>query len=197
MGKPETEKCPLLNDEQIVDLYWQRDETAIKETDRKYRSLLLRIAGNVLHDEGEEEECLNDTYLAIWEQIPPARPVSFKAFIARVMKCRALDRYKERSRKKRIPSELTLSLDELDGGIGFTNGVRDEIEAERLGELINEYVRSLESEEKYLFIGRYYMGETVQALASKTGLSVARVYRALDRLRKGLKEHLERNEVYV
>ena len=197
MGRPEREICPLLDDGQIVDLYWQRDETAIKETDRKYRTLLLRIAHNVLHDEGEGEECLNDTYLAVWEQIPPARPISFRAFIARIMKCRALDRYKERARKKRIPSELMLSLDELDASLGFSDGVSDEIESRRLGELINEYLAGLDKTARYLFIGRYYMGETVNALAKKTCLPMAKVYRELDRARAGLKEHLKRNGVYV
>lgn len=99
------------DDEEIVRLYFDRDEAAIRETDRKYGKFLFGIAYNILHDRLDCEECRNDTYLGIWNSIPPTRPVSFRAFITRIMRNTAIKKYKERTCLKRVPSELTVPLD--------------------------------------------------------------------------------------
>ena len=104
--KIETVEKEHLSDEDIVELYWQRQERAIKETDSKYGNYLHTIAYNIVHDNLDCEECLNDTYMGTWERIPPARPSVFKVFLAKIMRNIALDRFRKNSASKRIPSEI-------------------------------------------------------------------------------------------
>ena len=101
----------IIADEQIIELYWQREERAIQETDKKHGQFLFRIAYNILHDRLDCEECQNDTYLGVWNAIPPTRPTVFPAFITQIMRRIAINRYKEKTSKKRIPSELTVSME--------------------------------------------------------------------------------------
>ena len=93
----------MLSDEAIVELYWARDEAAIKHTDIKYRSYLLKTAYNILQDMQDSEECLNDTYLDTWNAIPPERPRVLQAFIGRITRNLAIDRYRAKHRKKAVP----------------------------------------------------------------------------------------------
>ena len=104
----------LMSDGEIIELYFRRDERAISETDAKYGKYLFSVAYNVVHDRLDCEECLNDTYLDAWNAMPPERPAVLKAFLAIIMRRRAIDRYKSEKRKRRIPSELTVSLSELE-----------------------------------------------------------------------------------
>ena len=87
----QTRQAAKMSDEQIVELYWQRDEQAIKETDIKYKSFLLSVAINIVHDMCDSEECLNDTYIGAWNAIPPARPVALQAFLGAIMRRTAID----------------------------------------------------------------------------------------------------------
>ena len=104
-------------DEQIIELYWNRKENAIEETDKKYGQLLFGIAYNILHDRPDCEECQNDTYLATWNAIPPTRPSALLAFIIQIMRRIAINRYKQKASKKRVPSELTVSVEDLNSAL--------------------------------------------------------------------------------
>ena len=101
----QTKPQEMINDENIVELYWQRDQNAIQETDKKYGSILWTMAYNILCDAQDCEECRNDTYFNVWNAIPSFRPTSFAAYVIKMVKWIAMDRYKEKSRKKRIPSQ--------------------------------------------------------------------------------------------
>ncbi len=186
-----------LADGQIVELYWARDERAIEYTADKYEKLLLHIAHNILDDHEDCEECLNDTYLGIWNAIPPQRPAVFPAFITKIMRNIATDRYKHHMRSKRVPSALTVSLEE----IGDTFSTGDTVDAEQgareLGGLINGYLETLNDRQRYIFIGRYYMGDTLETIAAELHVNASTVHREEGRIRQGLKEYLERNGVYV
>ena len=116
-----TARAPI-DDEKIVELYWARDEKAIDETDFKYRKYLFSIAYNVLHDKLDCEECLNDTYLGAWNAIPPTRPNVLKAFLTTIVRRIAIKRYHSALRKKAVPSEMTVSLSELED---FVSGDED------------------------------------------------------------------------
>lgn len=107
-------RSPMVTDERIVELYFERNEDAILETDRKYRPYLYTIAHNILNDRFDCEECLDDTYMSTWNSIPPKRPDILHAFLARITRNAATDRYKKNRAQKRVPSELILSLEELD-----------------------------------------------------------------------------------
>ena len=187
----------VISDEEIVELFWQRNEQAIKETDAKYGKFLFRIAYNILHDTNDCEECQNDTYLAVWNAIPPNRPNPYSVFIARIMRNNAFDKYKQRTRKCRVPSEMTVSIEELENSLQCDASPETELSAKELSELINRYLDGLTDRQNYIFIGRFYMGDTLEAIASRLKIHVSTVQREAERIKKGLKEFLERNGVYV
>ena len=193
----QTKPQEMINDENIVELYWQRDQNAIQETDKKYGSILWTMAYNILCDAQDCEECRNDAYLDIWNAIPSTRPTSFAAFCMRIMKRIAIDRYKEKTRKKRIPSQLTMSIEELSNSISSGVSVEAEYDAKELSQMITDYVQSLNDRQRYIFIDRYYMLEPVERTAAELQISVQTVYRELDKIKRGLKKYLEGNGVYV
>ncbi len=132
-----------LTDEQIVDLYLHRDENAIRATEAKYGRMLFHIAYNILHDAAACEECQNDTYLCVWNRIPPTRPKVFSAFISKTMRDVAINAYKRASVKKRIPSEMTVSIESLYESLHDEDTADAAYTAKELGKLISEYVRGL------------------------------------------------------
>ena len=121
-------RTATMSDEKIVDLYWQRDEQAIKETDIKYKRFLLSLANNIVHDMCDSEECLNDTYIGAWNSIPPARPVLLQSFLATIIRRTAINRFNANKRQKRIVSEYTVSLSELEDFIADEGDMNAEME---------------------------------------------------------------------
>ncbi len=194
--KTETQKIPL-GDGQIIELYWARNEQAIHETDYKYGRLLYRIAYNYLQDRSDCEECQNDTYLGVWNAIPPHRPRELSPFILKIMKNIAITKYREKKRKNRVPSEITVSLEDLNGILHREDSPEEAYSAAELGRLINEYLGNLTAYQRAVFIGRYYMGDTLEVIAESLDISVSTVHREIEKLKQGLKIHLERNGVYV
>ena len=191
MNKRKEEKAHIIADEQIIELYWQRNERAISETDLKYGQFLYRIAYNILHDKLDCEECQNDTYLGIWNAIPPERPNVFPAFITQIMRRTAIDRYKQKMSKKRVPSEMTVSLEEFDvEAVQYDN-------AEELGRIISDYLRTLSDKQQFMFIGRFYIADSVVNIANDLGITASAVYKELGKIKSKLKDYLERNEVYI
>ena len=191
-----TASQPSTCDEKIIDMYWERNPDAIKETEHRYGPLLRNVAYNILYDLQDCEECQNDAYLRIWNAIPSTRPTAFPRFIMQIMRQIAIIRYREKTRKKRIPSQLTISLDELEE---LSNGLSLEqtYEAKELGSLITEYVRQLNERQRYIFIDRYYLAEPAEKTASELSISARTIYDEITKIRQGLKEYLERNGVHV
>lgn len=185
------------NDENIVEMYWQRDPDAIHETDSKYGPLLWSVAYNILCDAQDCEECQNDTYLRVWNAIPSTRPTSFAGYVVQVVKRIAINRYKEKSRQKRIPSQLTISMEELKKSISSGVTVEEEYDAKEVSQMITDYLWSLNERQRHLFIDRYYMLEPVEKTAAELQISVQTAYRELEKIKQGLKKYLERNGVYV
>lgn len=194
---PNTKQQPVIADEQIIELYWQREESAIQETDKKYGQFLFRIAYNILHDRMDCEECQNDTYLGVWNAIPPTRPTVFPAFITQIMRRIAINRYKEKTSQKRIPSELTVSMEDVMESLCSSQSVDAEYEVKQIGEIINDYVRKLSSRQRYIFIDRFYFAEPVEVIANDLSVSIPTVYREIDKIKHGLKLHLDENGVLV
>ncbi len=185
----------VLEDEQIIELYWHREERAIKETDNKYGKLLFRIAYNILNDKSDSEECQNDTYLGIWNAIPPARPSVFPAFIVQIMRRIAIDYYRRKMRKKNIPSEFKMSMDDLCNFLHSKEEIDSNLNAKELGKLISEYVKSLPKKQQYIFISRFYMSNPIENIAKEMAVTPSNVYKAIDKIKKGLKEHLIKSGV--
>lgn len=195
--REQTDRIGYLADEQIIELFWQKNENAISETDKKYGEFLFRIAYNILHDRLDCEECQNDTYLDVWNAIPPTKPNVFPAFIAQIIRRIAIDRYKQKTSKKRVPSEFTVSMEDIKESVCSRETVDVVYSAEEVGRIINEYVRKLPERQRYIFIERFYLSESVESIASDLVVSVPTVYRELDKIKQGLKSYLERNGVYI
>ncbi len=187
----------LISDERIIELYWQRDEKAIHETEVKYGKMLFSIAYNILHDKSDCEECQNDTYLCVWKRIPPIRPTVFSAFISKIMRDIAINKYKEKSSKKRIPAELTVSIEDLHDFLHAGDTPEAEYTAKELGKIISDYVRGLSDRQQFIFMERYYLYSTIESIAEELGVGLATVHRETEKMKQGLKAHLERNGVYV
>lgn len=181
-----------MSDEQIVDLYWQRDEQAIRETDIKYKNLLLSVAYNIVHDTCDSEECLNDTYIGAWNSIPPARPALLQAFLTTIMRRRAIDCYKAKKRQKRIASELTVSLSEVEDFISDDDDMSFETDAKELGRVISDFVRSLPERRMYIFMSRYYVVRPIGEIARLLGCSESTVNKEIAAIKYALKEKLKK-----
>ena len=181
----------ILSDEEIISLYWEREEKAIDATDVKYGKYLYTIAYNILNDDLDSEECLNDTYLGTWNAIPPQRPRLFQAFLSKIMRNTALGRVRKATSAKRIPSEMMLSLEELDECIPFEPGEDEKYYINRLSELFNNYLDTLTDRQLFVFVCRYYYSDPVVRIADMLKLSTNTVSRDLAKIRNGLKEYLE------
>ena len=192
----QTKANSVMSDEKIVELYWQRDEQAISETDIKYKKFLFSVAMNIVHDMCDSEECLNDTYIGAWNSIPPARPVLLQSFLSTIMRRTAINRFNANKRQKRIVSEFTVSLSELEDFIADDGDMNAEIEAKELAKSISNYVRSLPDRQMYIFVSRYYIADPLSKICEELGCSLSTVKREIEALKNGLKTHLE-SEGYV
>ena len=181
-----------MSDEQIVELYWRRDERAIRETDRKYQHFLLTVAHNILRDAQDCEECLNDTYLGAWNAIPPARPKVLQAFLATIMRRTAIDCYKRKKRQKRIDSELTVALSEVEEFWADGRDPAAELDAHELGRVISEFIRALPKRRMYIFMSRYYTARPIGEIARLLGCSESTVNKEIAAIKRDLKEKLEK-----
>ena len=180
-----------MDDEKIVELYWERDEKAIEETDFKYKKYLFTIAYNVVHERLDCEECLNDTYLGAWNAIPPTRPDALKAFLTVITRRIAIKRYHSNTKRSLIPSEMTVSLSELEEFVSGDGDVSADFDAERLGRVISSFVRSLPERKRFIFMSRYYVADPIDTIASDLCLSRSMVNKELAAIRSALKEKLE------
>jgi RNA polymerase sigma-70 factor (ECF subfamily) len=185
-----------MNDFDIVELSFQRDERAITETDAKYGKYLFSVAYNIVHDRLDCEECLNDTYLDAWNAMPPERPAALKAFLAIIMRRRAIDRYKAEKRKKRIPSELTVSLSELEFALS-DDTPQSELEAEELCRIISDFLRSLPERRAYIFMSRYYAARPIREIANKLCVSESTINKELAAIRQDLRKMLEGEGYFI
>ena len=134
---------------------------------------------------------MNDTYLGAWNSIPPSRPNFLKVFLTIIARRIAIKRYHSNMRKKVIPSEMTVSLSELEAFIANDDGIDSQFDAERLGKVISDFVRSLTERRQFIFMSRYYASESVDTIASDLSLSRSMINKELAAIRAALKEKLE------
>jgi RNA polymerase sigma-70 factor (ECF subfamily) len=182
-------------DEEIIDLYWNRKEDAIPETDRKYGRYLYTIAYNIVRDGRDCEECINDTYFSTWNRIPPTRPNIFQVFLSKITRNIAVDKYRKNTAEKRIPSEMIHSLDELDECLAHSQSVEEELDIKHISVILNDYLNSLSQKEITLFVCRYYYCDSIESIARMFGTSESTVFRHLAKLKEGLRRRLAEEEV--
>ena len=181
-----------LDDEKIIDLYWDRDEQAIDETDFKYKNYLFVIAFNILNEKLDCEECLNDTYLGAWNAMPPSRPDALKAFLTVIVRRAAIKRYHRRIRQRAVPSEMTVSLSEIEAFVSGDDDVAENFDAERLGRIISDFVRSLTQRRQFIFMSRYYAAESIDDIAKNLNLSRSMINKELKAIRESLRQTLQK-----
>lgn len=186
-----------MEDNDILDLYWQRDPCAIQETSGKYGSFLWNIAWNILHIHGDTEECVNDTYLRAWNAIPPARPAAFRAWLGQVVRNLSLDRWKQSRAQRRGNGETELLLGELDDCVPDGRQIDAALEEHALAELISHFLKKQPAQQRLMFLRRYWYGDSIADIAARFGYSPAKVKSALFRTRKALRNALEREGVLL
>ncbi|MCL2082126.1 MAG: sigma-70 family RNA polymerase sigma factor [Oscillospiraceae bacterium] len=184
-----------MTDEEIIDLFWSRNQTAITQTARQYGNYCYAIANGILNNREDSEECLNDTWHRAWEAIPPQRPNKLSLFLGKITRHLAFDKYKMNRAKKRGGSEFTLVLNELDECIPSPNTVEQTIEAEELELTINQFLHSLPERKCSIFLLRYWHNKPLSEIASRFGMKENNVKASLFRTRQKLKAHLEKEDV--
>ena len=183
-----------MDDSKIVDLFYSRDERAISESDRKYGRMLSSISYSFLGSHEDAEECVNDTYIDAWSAIPPARPQHLGAFLSKIVRRISIDLYRRRHREKRGGIEEL--CEELSDAIPAGESLFDEYESGRLREAINEFLSLLDKEKRVMFVLRYFYSKPVGEIALRVGASESKVKTTLFRVREGLKEFLERRDLF-
>ena len=179
-----------MQDYQIVDLYWERNEAAIRETEQKYGSYLSKVAYNILADYEDSKECVNDTYLAAWNSMPTNRPKVLSTYLGKIVRQISIDVFRKKQAVKRYASEYAISFEEL--GDSFSDGITPEetLNAKLLDASINRFVRTLPDDAQIAFVGRYYFFDSIENIAGYCGMTASKVKSLLYRTRKKLKEHL-------
>ena len=180
-------KC---SDQEIVALYFARDERAIYETDRKYRAYLLTVANSLVGDREDAAECLNDTYLDVWHKIPPERPTHLKAFLAVIARRCSIDRYKKSRAEKRLPDSMAQPLSELEEILSQNEDPHTALEARELSRAISRFLKGLSEKRRYLFLCRYYDAKSTKTIAKEQHRTVSAINKELQKIRNELKDYL-------
>lgn len=181
-----------MEDEQIVTLYWNRDEAAIRETEAKYDRYLTKIAYNILADLEDSRESVNDTYLAAWESMPPHSPGILSTYLAKLTRRISIDLFRYRTRGKRMASEYAISLSELGDCVSGGNTTEEIVNVKLLADAIGIYLRTQSAEARTAFLARYYFLDPLKEVAASLGISESKCKSLLYRTRVGLKEYLQK-----
>lgn len=181
-----------MEDNVIVDLYWERDENAIRETENKYSRYLLKIAYNILMDFEDSEESVNDTYLKAWNSIPPHKPRFLSTYLGKITRQVSIDIFRKRKSEKRSGSEYALSLLELEECVTDGKTPEQELELQILADTISSYLYSLSEESRNVFICRYFFMDSIREIAGYQNASESKIKSMLHRARIGLKKYLEK-----
>ena len=185
-----------MEDEKIIELYWNRSENAIKETDKKYGPYCRYIANNILQNLEDSTECVNDTYLQTWNAIPPTRPNVFKLFIAKITRNLAINRYKKMRAKKRNHT-IEIVLEELEDCIATEENVENNIEYKELVFHLNRFLESLPKSKRNIFLERYWYLNSIEDISLKNEMSQNNVKVILYRLRKDLRKYFYERGIQV
>jgi len=186
-----------MDDQMILDLYFDRRESALDETKLKYGKRLYLTAMNILHSNEDAEECVNDALLKAWELIPPTRPESLGAYLAKIARNIAINKWEANNALKRGGGEMTLLLSELEDSLPASGTTEDTFETAIVTDAINSFLNTLESATRTVFVLRYFHGDSISEISSKFKVSESKIKSVLFRLRKRLKVFLEKEGVTV
>ena len=182
-----------MEDRAIIELYWKRDETAIRETDAAYGDRLQELSRHILDSREDARECINDTYLKTWETIPPQRPNFFFAFLSKICRYISFGRLDWNNAAKRR-ADLVALTEELERCIPDRR-VQDQLEARELGRILSAFVSTLPKDSRLIFLRRYWHLDTTEEIAKKYSFSVSKVKTQLHRTRAKLHAYLEQEGI--
>ncbi len=179
-----------MKDSEIVNLYWRRNEEAIRQTQQKYGAYLSKVAYNILSDFEDSKECVNDTYLAAWKSMPPHRPDILSTYLGKITRQLSIDVFRKKKSAKRYTSEYAISLDEL--GDTFSDGTTPEnvFDGKMLDAAINRFICALPDDVQRAFVGRYFFLDSIKDIAGYCGMKEGKLKSLLYRTRKQLKSYL-------
>lgn len=184
-----------MDDLDIIELYFCRDEKALTETAHKYGNYCYTIAFNVLNSIEDSKETVNDTYFELWNTIPPDRPTFLSAFIGKITRRLAIGRWRKNTAVKRGDGEFEVTLDELSECISDNTNVEKIVEGKLVVSTINEFLKKLPDTERNVFICRYWYADSVKSVAKQFGFSESKVKSMLMRTRTKLKQKLAEEEL--
>lgn len=185
-----------MEDSQIIDLYWNRDQRAVQETAGKYGNYLFSLAWNLLHVRGDAEECVNDVYLRAWNAIPPERPSAFRTWLGRIIRNLSLDRWKRDQAQRRGGSGGgEILLGELEDCLPTVSDPQRQLEDQEIAAHISAFLRTLPAENRQMFLRRYWYGDSIAEIAVRFGCGAGKVKSALFRVRKALRMYLEKEGI--
>lgn len=184
-----------MEDSKIIEMYWERNEAAISETQQKYGNYLTKIAYNILADVEDSRESVNDTYLKAWNSIPPYKPVVLSGFLGKITRRISIDIFRKKTAKKRVDSQYVLSLNELYECSSDQGNPEKEFDSKILTNAINDWLVSLSDETRKIFVCRYFHFDSISDIAQYTSSSESKIKSTLHRARLSLKEYLEKEEL--
>lgn len=179
-----------MNDNAIIQLYWDRNDQAIRITSQKYGHYCKSIAKNILNNPEDTEECVNDTYLNAWNSMPTHWPEQLSTFLGKITRNLSFNKYKRNHAEKRGGGEIALVLDELADCVSDTDNVEQIIDHQELEKAINSFVRNLPAKKRNIFVRRYWYADSVSKIAADYGMLQGNLSKTLERTRKQLKAHL-------
>ena len=181
-----------MNDSQIVALFFDRDQRAIEETDAKYGNYCYSIAHNILQIREDTEEAVSDTYLALWDAIPPHRPAVLRTFLGKIARRTALKKWEKNRTRKRGGGEITLALEELSEYLSDGSTPETAMEAAELTQILNTFLRKLPKAERQVFVCRYWYLDPIADISTRFGYSQSKVKSMLLRTRRKLQSALKK-----
>ena len=185
-----------MEDFEIIELYFKKDETAIKKTSEKYGAYCKAVAENILKNPEDSEECFSSALLSLWNSIPPEKPENLKMFLAKITRNIAINNLKAKFAEKRGGKEGFAAFDELSECVPTKNNVEESFDEKELEKTINNFVKNLPEKERNVFIRRYFFFENPKEIGERYGFSQNRVSVILHRTRKKLLEHLKKEGFY-
>ena len=185
-----------MDDAKIIELFFARDESAINETDRKYGGLCYSVADNILNSRADSEECINDTYLGLWNAIPKQWPKRFSVFVSRIARNLSLKKFEYLSAAKRNP-EAICSFEELGDCVSGKDYIENELENKLIEETIDKFLWQQGKEKRNIFIYRYWYFESISSICKRTGFSQSKVKSILFTLRQKLRKYIESEVIEI
>lgn len=186
----------MMDDQSIVQLFFERSERALAELDAKYGKLCHTLSRNILNSRQDAEECVNDAYLGVWNTVPPARPDPLRAYLCKIVRNVSLKLY-HRKRAEKRNSAYDVAMQELEDCLPAPNTVESELEAKELARAIEGFLDTLSGENRVIFLRRYWFSDPYADIAKRTGISEKSVSMRLVRIRKQMRQYLVEREVFA